>query len=242
MNNVVIALAGALKSLLHPKMLALMLGPMLAALLFWLAAALFFWEVWVNRLTEVMQNGFVQQWLAHGVLAVPSHYLISILLILLLLPAIYVTALLITSILAMPMMVAHVAQRAYPQLEYRHGGSTMGSVLNSVLATTAYIVAWVITLPLWLLPPLAIIVPLLLLAYFNQRLFRYDALAEHASQIEYKHIVAHDKKDYLLLGVAVGVLQFVPVLNLFSPVYSGLAFIHLSLAALQRGRVSVAPV
>lgn len=238
MKNVIAALTGALRSLLHPKMLAVMMGPMLAALLLWLVAALMFWHGWTQALTDLIQTTPAQQWIAQGFLAPASHYLITFVLILLLLPAIYVTALLITSIFAMPMMVTHVAQRDYAQLEYKHGGSTMGSVLNSAGATTAYVAGWIITLPLWLFSPFAIIVPLLLLAYFNQRLFRYDALAEHASRAEYARISSASKRDFFLLGIVVGVLQFVPLLNLLAPIYTGLAFIHLSLAELQRARAA----
>jgi CysZ protein len=36
----------------------------------------------------------------------------------------------------------------------------------------------------------------------------------------------------------VGVLQFVPLLNLLAPIYTGLAFIHLSLAELKRARAA----
>lgn len=236
MDHVVAALTGALKSLFHPKMLAVMLGPILAAIALWLVASLIFWDAWIAALNALLQNTTVQQWMSHGVLSGVSHYVVSTLLVLLLLPAIYITALLITSLVAMPMMVTHVAQRTYPQLEYKHGGTTLGSISNSVWATVAYIVGSVVTLPLWLFAPLAVIVPVLLLAYINQRLFRYDALAEHASAKEYASITAASKRDFFLLGVAVGVLQFVPVLNLILPVYAGLAFIHLSLAALQRLR------
>ena len=236
MNHVVAALIGALKSLFHPKMLAVMLGPILASIALWLVASLIFWDAWVGALNALLQNTTVQQWMSHGVLANMSHYVVSTLLVLLLLPAIYVTALLITSIFAMPMMVTHVAQRSYPKLEYKHGGTTLGSVSNSVWATVIYIVGSIITLPLWLFAPLAVIVPVLLLAYINQRLFRYDALAEHASAEEYANIAAASKRDFFILGVAVGVLQFVPVLNLFLPIYAGLAFIHISLAELQRVR------
>lgn len=42
-----------------------------------------------------------------------------------------------------------------------------------------------------------------------------------------------------LLGALVGVLQFVPLLNLVSPVYIGLAYIHLCLSELKQLRQSV---
>jgi len=77
----------------------------------------------------------------------------------------------------------------------------------------------------------------MLMAYLNQRLFRYDALAEHASREEYAQVIERSTLKLYLLGAVVGLLQFVPLLNLFLPVYAGLAFIHLCLAELQQLRL-----
>ena len=91
-------------------------------------------------------------------------------------------------------------------------------------------------MPLWLLSPFALLLPLLLMAYLNQRLFRYDALAEHASKEEFALVIERCTVKLYMLGAVVGLLQFVPVLNLFSPVYVALAFIHLCLAELKELR------
>lgn len=233
MKDVLSALIAALKSLFHPKMLALMLWPMLVAMAVWIGAAMFFWGSWVSSLTGFVQTTPLEQWVAQGFLAVVSHYLISIILVMLLLPAIYVTALVITAVFAMPMMVSHVAKNAYPELELKHGGSTVGSVINATLAIVVYCTGWLLSLPLWLFSPLALLLPVVLMAYLNQRLFRYDALAEHASREECDQVIERATVKLYLLGALVGLLQFVPLLNLFSPVYIALAFIHLCLSELR---------
>lgn len=233
MNKVFSALLEALKSQIHPKMLALMLWPMLAAMVLWVGAALFFWSDWVAGLTGMVQTTPLEQWIAQGFLAVASHYVISVILVLLLLPAIYVTALVITAVFAMPMMVSHVATKNYPGLKLEHGGTAIGSVANAAMAIAVYCVGWILSLPLWLLSPFALALPIVLMAYLNQRLFRYDALAEHASPEEYEQVLDRATPKLYLLGALVGLLQFVPLLNLFAPIYVGLAFIHLCLAELQ---------
>lgn len=238
MHSVISALTAALKTLLHPKMLSLVLWPMLAATVLWVGAAILFWGSWIGSLTALLQATSLEQWMSHGFLAVLSHYLISIILVLLLLPAIYVTALMITAVFAMPVMVNHVAGKYYPELERKQGGSAAGSIANAALAIAVYCAGWVLSLPLWLFSPPALVLPVILMAYLNQRLFRYDALAEHASNPEYRQVVERATVKLYLLGALAGLLQFVPLLNLFAPVYVGLAFIHLCLAELKQLRQS----
>jgi hypothetical protein len=236
MRSVGSALAGAFKSLFSPKMLALVLWPMLLAAMLWIGVAWLFWSNWVAGLTGMVHATPLEQRVAQGFLAIVSHYLISIILVMLLLPAIYVTALVITAIFAMPAMVAHVAGKNYPGLERREGGSAAGSIANTAIAVILYCIGWVLSLPLWLSSPLAIALPIILMAFLNQRLFRYDSLADHASKEEYDQIVERATGKFYLLGAIAGLLHFVPLLNLFLPVYIGLAFIHLCLAELQQLR------
>ncbi len=238
MNTVISALVAAFKTLFHPRMILLALGPMLMAIALWVVVALIYWDSWVSALTGLVQSPALERWLAHGLAASLSHYLVVIILLLLLAMAVYVTALAITGIFAMPLMVKQVASSYFPQLERKRGGTTFGSVANTLVAIAAYCVAWVLTLPLWLIAPLALGLPVLLAAYLNQRLFRYDALAEHASREEYPRVLARARLNLYILGAIAGLLQFVPLLNLLSPVYIGLAFIHLCLAELEQERVS----
>ena len=76
------------------------------------------------------------------------------------------------------------------------------------------------------------IIPFVAAAYLNQRLFRYDALAEHATREEMRTIFSTDRPLLWGLGLFAGLVQFVPILNLFAAVLTGLAFIHFCLARL----------
>lgn len=238
MKSVLIALREALKGLFHPRMLVLVIWPMLIAALTWGIAAIFFWSSWLEALGNLLQASPAEQWIAQGFLAVASHYLMVFVLAMLLLPAIYVTALIITAVFAMPLMVKHVAATRFPTLERKQGGSVAGSVANAFIAIAIYALLWIVSLPLWLFSAFALILPLLWMAYLNQRLFRYDALAEHASREEFAQIMEGATGRLYLLGIALGLLQFIPILNFFSPVYIGLAFIHFCLGELQQLRQS----
>ncbi|MBU3903739.1 MAG: EI24 domain-containing protein [Gammaproteobacteria bacterium] len=240
MNSVPRALLAALKTFFHPRMLALVLWPMLLAIVLWVGAAFIFWGSWMAGLTGLVQQTSLEQWLAQGFLAVATHYLIATVLVLLLLPAIFVTALLITAIFAMPTMVEHVAAKEYPALDRKQGGTAAGNVSNALMAVSVYCLGWIISLPLWLFTPFALVLPIVLMAYLNQRLFRYDALAEHASREEMAQVFERASGKLYLLGALAGLLQFVPLLNFIAPVYVALAFIHLCLDELQQLRLQSA--
>ena len=70
----------------------------------------------------------------------------------------------------------------------------------------------------------------------DQRLFRYDAIAEHASATEMAALFKQERGGWWGLGLLTGFVQFVPLLNLLGPVFAALAFIHFGLARLARQR------
>jgi len=147
------------------------------------------------------------------------------------------TALAATAVLTMPVIVKTVAARHYPNLAVRRGGTFVGSTRNAVLALLVFVPLWLLTLPLLALPPLYIAVSLLLNAWLSQRMFRYDALAEHASGDEIAAVVRERKTRLLLLGLALSPLSLVPLVNiLVLPIYAGIAFTELCLAELASRR------
>jgi hypothetical protein len=153
--------------------------------------------------------------------------------VLLFVPAVYLTALLILSIFGMTEMVEHVAARRFPQLARRRGGGIAGSVWNGIVALAGMLLLAIITLPLWVIPPLWPLIPVAIFAWVNQRVLRYDALAEHASTEEMQAIFARQRKSLYILGLLFALLAYVPLAGFIAPVLFGLAFIHLLLAELQ---------
>lgn len=236
MQDILDALARAFKSLLHPRMLVLTLWPMFLALVFWGGLAWLFWDTWASDLRQAVAAYGVEGQLAEWGFVWLAHWLVVVLLVSLLLPAVYVTALVFAAIFAMPLMVKFIAARDYPELELKGGGSFVGGAWNGLAAALAYLLLWVITLPLWLIPFGAVVIPVLLSAWLNRRLFTYDALADHASPEEYRHIREAASGRLFSLGAVLGFVHYVPLLNFFTPIYIGLAYIHFCLAQLRRER------
>jgi CysZ protein len=146
------------------------------------------------------------------------------------------TALVAIALLAMPIIVRTVAERDFPGLERRRGGTFAGSLANAVLALALFIPAWLASLLLLPLPPVFAVTSLSLSAWLNQRLLRYDALAEHASAGEMRALFRGARRRLFGLGLALAPLSYVPVLNVLAPLYAGVAFTYLCLDELAAAR------
>lgn len=248
MKEIPAALLAASRDLFTRRMIGLVFKPLLGAMLFWGVVAWLGWGHWLAMfrhfytqigLLHTDASGAVLGWLG-GALA----FLVlgSALVVLILL-----TALLITSLFAMPAIVDAVARRHYPDLQRLCGGTNTGSLLNAIWATLVYLLLTVLTLPLWFIVPLGgWLLPLLINGWLNARLFRYDALAEHASREEYRALCREDGGALLLMGVVLAALQLVPSVTilllplviLLLPVYTALAYVHFALARLRRRRMA----
>jgi hypothetical protein len=169
------------------------------------------------------------QWDLQGATLIAAKFLILILLV----PLIQLTALLILSTFGMPAMVEHVAVRSYPGLEQRKGGSLAGSVWNGVVALCGMVLLFLVSIPFWLFPPLWPMIPVAILGWVNQRVLRYDALAEHADAAEMRQVFAGRRPSLYLLGLVLALMAYIPLVGFFAPVLFGLSFIHYLLAALK---------
>ena len=241
MTEVLKAYLRALKSLLTPGILWHLLWPTVLAVAFWIAVAWMSWDTvgaGVERLfVEVSWlNWILQRWEAS---ALAGAIFVKVVLGLLLIPLIYGTAMFIVAVFALPLMLERVAAKDYPELERYNGGTLAGSIGNALVAVLVFLFGWIVTLPLWLIPGMGIVLPVLLAGYLNYRGYSYDALSAHAGADELDGVLARERGGLYLAGVVAGLLAFVPVLNLIAPAYAGLAFIHYGLEALRRARKAV---
>jgi uncharacterized protein involved in cysteine biosynthesis len=229
------ALSRAFRDLFQFQVLWIVIWPILAASLLWFLLGVAFWSTfsgWIaSGLTAIgiqtWLEGVEPRWVAYGIQAI-AHLILFV-------PLVFITALVITALFAMPALISLVADRDYPHLERKNGGGFAGSLLNALIALGIFAATWLITLPLWLIGA-GLVIPFIATAYLNQRLFRYDALAEHASQDEMRAIFSSRRSLLWGLGLLTGLVQFIPILNLFAPVLTALAFIHFGLACLKNLR------
>jgi CysZ protein len=221
----------------HPRMLWLMIWPMLVALALWGGLAMFLWGRLAFGLAEWLRQGldYALSW-THLDLGTATLVAANVLLFIGFVPLVYLTALFILSLFGMQQMVDYVAQRAYPGLERRRGGGIAGTGWNSLVAFSGLILFFLLSAPLWLFPPLWPIIPLVVLGWVNQRLLRYDALAEHADSKEMAQVFRDRRGALYVLGLLLGLAAYVPIVGFFAPVVFGLAFIHYLLGALEQVR------
>ena len=235
MNAVLDALARALRDLFSVRVLWVVVWPMGVALLLWLALGVTFWGSFSGWIAQGLDALGIQAWLTDLEPVWVAHGIQLIVHLLLFVPLVMLTALIITALFAMPALIRVVAERDYPELKRESGGSLAGSLWNAAVAIGLFAALWLVTLPLWLIG-VGVVVPFVAAAYLNQRLFRYDALAEHASDTEMAALFRSERNGWWGLGLLSGLLQFVPLLNLLGPVVAALAFIHFGLARLDQRR------
>jgi len=237
MERVVAALLKGIASLLHPRMLWLMVWPALVSLAIWVVIAALYWNQAITWVDLELHQWSVYRWtLTVWPLSVLATWMGWLLLLFLFVPVVLMTAVLIISVVSMPAMVAYVGERDYPRLARRKGGTFAGSVWNALVAIALFMLLFAVTLPLWLIPILWPALPMVLLGYFNQRVYRYDSLAEHGTAAEISELIARNRGELFLLGVALALIGHLPLVGLAMPVYGGLVFIHYGLARLAEAR------
>ena len=203
--------------------------PLLIAAIAWVFVAAWAWDPIIRWLAHT-----AFQWSGKG-----ADLIASVVAAMALLLAAVTTALVAIALLAMPVIVRLVAEREYPTLERRSGGTFAGSALNAFGATVSFLALWLLALPLLIFPPAYVVANLLLNANLNRKLLPYDALAEHANRDELDAVRRGARKRLFMLGLCIAPLSLVPVVNVFASLFAGVAFTILcldELAALRDSR------
>jgi Etoposide-induced protein 2.4 (EI24) len=253
---------------LHPRVLLWSLLPLLLAAGGLLALGWLYWESSVAAL-----RGALEQWQVWATLmdwldsfgAQKLHALLApLILVMLAVPLVVMATLALVALFMTPAVVSLVAARRFPQLERRRGAGWAQQLLWSLSCTLAALVALVLSLPLWLVPPLVLILPPLIWGWLTCRVLAFDVLAAHASRDERRLLLKTHRLPLLAMGVITGYLGAAPsVLFAFGAVSVVLApvlglaavwiytvvfafaacwFAHYLLAALQRLRQTQPPL
>ena len=232
MGDVMLALARTFGSLRTGKVWLYVLTPALLSLL--LAIGLAIWALgWAVEqmmafppMTLLVSWGLV--WLAH-ILAYLGGWMAIFALA-------YLMASLLAAIVIMPLMLRHLSQGEYRDVAAMGKDSFVAAAVNSIGASLIFIVAWVVTIPLWLIPGFSLLIPLLLMGWLNRRTFAYDALSMHATDGEWASLRAAQKTPLFMLGLTMALLAHIPLVGLLAPALAALAFVHFGLEALRRSR------
>lgn len=237
MTRVIAAFARALRSQLHPRMMALLVFPFAATLVFWIAAAIWLWEPLNDQLRALMFGStgvpVLVGWMSIVGLQRTGALATALMALMLLAPVMFVVAMLLVSVVATPIVTRHLARGGYADIRRAGGWSMLAGIGTALVALVVFVVGYVLTLPLWLIPFAGFLVPWFWWSWLTARILRTDSLAEHATREERDVLIARHRHGYLALAMLVTLLNYVPPLFLVTPVLSALAFGHFSLVALR---------
>lgn len=258
----------ALAYCLHKRVIVWSLLPLLTmALMAWLLGY-FFWADAVLKVQSLLEGvGWLHSiwvWLQQHGVGYASEVVASILVVLGAMPVLVVLVLLLVSLFMAPVLTQLVAEKRFPGLERKQGGSTVASLVWSGGSTSIALLALLVTLPLWVFPPLMLVVAPLIWGWLTYRVMAFDALSEHASKEERRSLFARHRITLILMGVICGYLGAAPGIVWVSgllflaafwvlvPIaiwiyalvfaFSALWFAHFCLAALEQMRAQTPPL
>lgn len=201
---------------LHPRVILWSLVPLLISGMLAALLGYFFWDIALAALRLQLESWSWSAWLMGWLVGVGGEgigqLVVPLLLAALTLPLLVIVALLVVALLMMPHLVDLVAQRRFPLLERRHGEPLWRSVAGSIGATLAALLALLLSMPLWLIPPLVLILPPLIWGWLTYRVMGVDALAEHASRDERVRVMREHRWPLLGIGIVTGYLGAAPAL------------------------------
>jgi hypothetical protein len=243
---------------LHPRVILLSLLPLFLLVGLTFGLGYFFWEAAIDGVRDLFNAWDLLHALFNWLESIGAGNLKSVLgplvVIFLATPVLVLLSLLVVATMMTPAMLNLVAQRRFPLLERRRGGTFLGSVVVSLGSTAIAVVALIASIPLWFVPLMVLIVPPLIWGWLTYRVMVYDVLSEHASKDERRELVRRYRTSFLGLGIATGYLgaapslvwasglMFVALAPILVPVaiwiytlvfaFSSLWFAHFALAAL----------
>lgn len=208
------ALWRALAYCLHPRVIWLSVLPLVLSMVCLGGLAWWGWEAAVAQMRVGLDTWSLSQtflgWLdglgASGFRA----FLAPLLVVIMAVPVVVVVTLLVVAMLMGPSIVKLVASRRFPGLASLHTASFAASAAWSLSATLLALLGLFVTLPLWFVPPFALVLPPLIWGWLTYRVLTYDALSSHATPDERKRLMTRHRTPLLAMGVVTGYLGAAP--------------------------------
>ncbi len=215
----------------HPKVVLLSLLPLILMAITVLGLGFLYWEAalqWVRSLLEANSLwSWAWGWLDYVGLRNLKSVVAPLVVIFSITPLVVVMALLAVSFMMTPALVNLVAQRRFPDLQRKHGGSTLQGVIWSLASALLALLVLILTLPMWWVPPLAMLLPALIWGWLTYRVMAFDVLAEHALREERLELLRRYRFTLLGMGVLTGMMGAAPSLIWASGALFAAAFVVL---------------
>lgn len=238
--SIAAAFSKGLATQMRPSMLLAILLPFVIALLAAIVLLVFAWgplDHWLDN--TAMHWGWFQSVssrLSGWGFATMSDWLTGVLSFVALLAVSGIAGLAAAAILVMPMALKVISDTGYPDLHKKGENATVTSLANTVKVSSIFVIGWLITLPLWLIPFAGIALSLFWSAYAFSHMTRLDAIVEHATLEERAYVLRHYNRGFWIIGLVCAAIALIPFAGFVMPVFSILVCTHYGLMALRAVR------
>jgi hypothetical protein len=232
MDDILRALFRSLDSLKHGKVWFYIGLPAISAALVMATLAIFALGFLIAALLDYPPMTWLNAWGAFGA----AKFFAALGGWILIVSASYVLAVFVTAVFTLPLMLDFLSATDYADLERRGRDNAAASVWNGVSGALLFVLGWIATLPLWLIPGFSAVLPFFWMAWLNRRTFSHDILTVFAAPDEWIALKARYSTTLLVLGFLTAALTLVPVVGLFAPSLAALIYSHFCLEALRGAR------
>ena len=199
---------------MRPRVIALSFLPLVLMVLLTVGLGYLFWDAALDLVRAWMESfshiNMVWQWLDSVGAGSLKAVLAPLLVVFAVTPLIVVLSLLVVALLMTPALVHLVADNRFAGLQRKQGAGLAASLGWSLLSTLLAALAMLVSVPLWLVPPLVLLIPPLIWGWLTYRVMAFDALASHASPEERRLLFKRHGGWLLLMGVISGYLGASP--------------------------------
>ena len=127
-------------------------------------------------------------------------------------PLVLLLALLMVALMATPALARHVGRSRCAGLQPLHGTGKLRVWTWTLLCAAVALVALALSVPLWLVPPLVLILPPLIWGWLTSRVLAYTAVAGHASLVERRLLLHRHRWQLWAMGLVCGCITSLPSL------------------------------
>lgn len=201
---------------LHPKVMLLSVAPLVVVGGSVAALGWFFWEPALQGVRGAFEHwallATVFAWLDSVGASAFKSVLAPLVVVALAVPVFVVATLFVVALLMTPALMSLVARRRFASLERRGEDGFLKGLAWSAGCTVVALIALVVSIPLWFVPPLILVLPPLIWGWLTYRVLAFDVLSAHASTEERRLLLRTERWPLLGMGVAAGALGAAPSL------------------------------
>lgn len=199
----------------HPRVIYLSLLPLVLIGVSLALLGYFGWEHGVAGVRAALDSWGLAQtmldWMDRAGMGGVRAVLVPLLLLMLVVPLVVIACLLLVGSLMTPSIVNLVKANRFGALQSMQTTPWWQSLAWSLASTVLALGMLVLSLPLWLMPLLAVVIPPLIWGWLTYRVMAYDTLADLASPVEREALLQAHRKPLLVMGVVCGYLGATPM-------------------------------